>query len=153
MLECQLIQGHFTAQFFNFLFLFIFSPSWLLRYIVSDYCITSQENESRLVGWCWIWHRCSHDHDKDHDHDYDRHSCNLNWLTLLDLKMMAKSKLLNVMLHCFLLFQAKSPKGGKSKTHCTALHGKNHHDFSFSFQHFSCFLLFFIIFHVFSPSL
>ena len=42
-------QGHFTAQFFNFLFLFIFFPSWLLLYIVSDYCITSQENESRLV--------------------------------------------------------------------------------------------------------
>merc|ERR1719500_610642 len=49
----------------------------------------------------------------------------LNWLTLLDLKMMAKSKLLNVMLHCFLLFQAKSPKGGKSKTHCTALQAFN----------------------------
>ena len=129
MLECQMIQGHFTAQFFQFFVSFLFFPSWLLRYIVSDYCITSQENESRLVGWCWIWHQCSHDHDKDHDHDYDRHGCDLNWLTWIDLKMMAKSKLLYVVLHGFLLFQAKSPKGGKSKAHRTALGRKSSQTF------------------------
>ena len=44
------------------------------------------------LGWLMLNFTCSHDHDKDHDHDYNRHGCDLNWLTMLDLKMMAMSK-------------------------------------------------------------
>jgi len=43
-----MIKGISLPSFSIFCFFSLF-PSWLLRYIVSDYCITSQENESRLV--------------------------------------------------------------------------------------------------------
>ena len=35
---------------------------------------------------------CGLAHDEYHDHDHRRHGCDLNWLTLLDLKMMAKAE-------------------------------------------------------------
>jgi len=125
-----LFQGRFTAQFFNFLLLFIF-PQAVCFDIVTDYCITSQENESRLLIVTNI----------------TTMYCDLNWLKWLDLKMTAKemdiwlyvtlqnldidvkSRLevtlqnlvtdvesrLDVMLHRFLFSQAESPKGSKTQ--------------------------------------
>jgi len=127
-----LFQGRFTAQFFNFLLLFIF-PQAVCFDIVTDYCITSQENESRLLIVTNI----------------TTMYCDLNWLKWLDLKMTAKemdiwlyvtlqnldidvkSRLevtlqnlvtdvesrLDVMLHRFLFSQAESPKGSKTQAH------------------------------------
>jgi len=112
-----LFQGRFTAQFFNFLLLFIF-PQAVCFDIVTDYCITSQENESRLLIMTNI----------------TTMYCDLNWLKWLDLKMTAKEmdvwlhvKLqnldidvesrLDVMLHRFLFSQAESPKGSKTQAH------------------------------------
>jgi len=68
-----LVQGRFTAQFFNFLLLFIFTQAVCFD-IVIDYCITSQENESRLLIMTKI----------------TTMYCDLNWLKWLDLKMTAK---------------------------------------------------------------
>jgi len=127
-----LVQGRFTAQFFNFLLLFIFTQAVCFD-IVIDYCITSQENESRLLIMTKI----------------TTMYCDLNWLKWLDLKMTAKemdiwlyvtllnldidveSRLdvtlqnlvvyvesrLDVMLHRFLFSQAESPKGSKTQAH------------------------------------
>jgi len=128
-----LFQGRFTAQFFNFLLLFIF-PQAVCFDIVTDYCITSQENESRLLIVTNITIMY----------------CDLNWLKWLDLKMTAnemgvwlhivslqkldidvESRLdvmfqnldldsesgLDVMLHRFLFSQAESPKGSKTQAH------------------------------------
>jgi len=127
-----LFQGRFTAQFFNFLLLFIF-PQAVCFDIVIDYCITSQENESRLLVMTNI----------------TTMYCDLNWLKWLDLKMTAKEmdiwlyvtlqnldivvesrpevtlqnlvidveSRLDVMLHRFLFSQAESPKGSKTQAH------------------------------------
>lgn len=127
-----MVQGRFTAQFFNFLLLFIF-PQAVCFDIVIDYCITSQENDSRLLIMTNI----------------TTMYCDLNWLKWLDLKMTAKemdiwlnvplqnldidveSRLdvtlqnldldeesrLDVMLHRFLFSQAESPKGSKTQAY------------------------------------
>jgi len=112
-----LVQGRFTAQFFNFLLLFIFTQAVCFD-IVIDYCITSQENESRLLIMTNI----------------TTMYCDLNWLKWLDLKMTAKEvdiwlyvtlldldidveSRLDVMLHRFLFSQAESPKGSKTQAH------------------------------------
>jgi len=112
-----LVQGRFTAQFFNFLLLFIFTQAVCFD-IVIDYCITSQENESRLLIMTNI----------------TAMYCDLNWLKWLDLKMTAKEvdiwlyvtlldldidveSRLDVMLHRFLFSQAESPKGSKTQAH------------------------------------
>ena len=68
-----MVQGRFTAQFFIFLLLFIFTQAVCFD-IVIDYCITSQENESRLLIMTKI----------------TTMYCDLNWLKWLDLKMTAK---------------------------------------------------------------
>jgi len=112
-----LVQGRFTAQFFNFLLLFIFTQAVCFD-IVIDYCITSQENDSRLLIMTNI----------------TTMYCDLNWLKWLDLKMTAKEvdiwlyvtlldldidveSRLDVMLHRFLFSQAESPKGSKTQAH------------------------------------
>jgi len=113
-----LVQGRFTAQFFNFLLLFIFTQAVCFN-IVIDYCITSQENESRLLIMTNITTKY----------------CDLNWLKWLDLKMTVKEmdvwlhvvtlqnlnldleSRLDVMLHRFLFSQAESPEGSKTQAH------------------------------------
>ena len=127
-----MVQGRFTAQFFNFLLLFIFTQAVCFD-IVIDYCITSQENESRLLIMTKI----------------TTMYCDLNWLKWLDLKMtakeidiVAKSRYrcrvqarcnvaksrsrfmecrLDVMLHRFLFSQAESPQGSKTQAHGSPL--------------------------------
>jgi len=113
-----LVQGRFTAQFFQFFVAFHFLPQAVCFDIVLDYCITSQENESRLLIMTNI----------------TTMYCDLNWLKWLDLKMTAKEvdiwlyvtlldldidveSRLDVMLHRFLFSQAESPKGSKTQAH------------------------------------
>jgi len=111
--------GISQPYFSIFCFIFIFFPSWLLRYIVGYYASHHKRmNLGKLVDvefnisviMTMIKIMTTSDVIVIELVDIARH-----------LKMMATSQLLYVVLHSFLLFQAKSPKRGKSETHCTTL--------------------------------
>jgi hypothetical protein len=109
-----LFQGRFTAQFFNFLLLLIF-PQAVCLDIVIDYCITSQENESRLLVMTNITTIFCDKLVEMARFEDDGKGIDV-WLivTLQNLDLDLESRL-DVMLHRFLFSQAESPKGSKTQ--------------------------------------